>query len=143
MNLGIVGHEGAKFTTLQRMRVQELIASIIQAAPYPIVISGECPLGGIDIWAMEMALTMGVPYIGYPPAESNWERGFKPRNILIAEASEVVHNIVVRTLPDTYRGRRFEKCYHCHTSDHVKSGGCWTAKYAQSIGREAIWHVID
>lgn len=106
------------------------------------MISGCCPLGGIDEWAEGVAKFMGVPFIPYPPLENNWERGFKPRNIQIAEASDIVHNIVVAKLPASYRGRLWHECYHCHTGEHVKSGGCWTAKYAQRIGREARWHII-
>jgi hypothetical protein len=143
MNLGIVGHEEAKFTLQQRAAVTELITRLIREAPDPLVVSGECPLGGIDIWARELAYVLDVPFIPFPPATNDWEGGFKPRNIQIAEASDIVHCIVVRTLPDSYRGRRFASCYHCHTNDHVKSGGCWTAKYAERIGRQAQWHIID
>jgi hypothetical protein len=49
--------------------------------------------------------------------------------------------INVIALPDSYRGRRFDGCYHCLTRNppHIKSGGCWTAWRAKS--RE--WRLIS
>lgn len=30
---------------------------------------------------------------------------------------------------------RFHGCYHCEEPNHVKSGGCWTVKYAKKLGK--------
>jgi hypothetical protein len=31
----------------------------------------------------------------------------------------------------------------CRTNAHIKSGGCWTAKYAhREYGKPAVWHVL-
>lgn len=63
----------------------------------------------------------------YPPKTRDWLTGYKPRNLLIANKSDIVHCIVVKEYPSGYSGMRFDCCYHCGTNDHVKSGGCWTA----------------
>lgn len=149
MTAGIVGHEAAKFTPQTEARARALIRKIIGrrdvdgVLQFGRIASGECRLGGIDIWAHEEADAAGVPFVGFPPMTDDWETGFKPRNIQIAEASDVVYSIVVRTLPATYTGRRFPVCYHCRRDDHVKSGGCWTVKYALSIGRRGHVLVLD
>jgi hypothetical protein len=140
VTVGIVGHEAAKFTAETEARARTLIRRILARTAADRVVSGACRLGGIDIWAIQEAEAAGVPTQEFPPAVDEWDRGFKPRNIQIAEASTVVYSIVVATLPPTYTGRRFALCYHCGTADHVKSGGCWTVKYAKQIGRRG--HVI-
>ena len=28
------------------------------------------------------------------------------------------------------------------TTEHIKSGGCWTAKRTEKLGKKAYWHVI-
>lgn len=141
MNKGIVGHEAAKFTSTTELWAREIIRKILKH-PRSVCVSGECPLGGIDIWAKEEAEAMGRDYIGHPPAENNWEYGYKPRNLRIARDSDVVHVIVVRKYPRSYQGMRFDYCYHCDTNDHIKSGGCWTARQALKMGKRARWHVI-
>lgn len=135
MRIGIVGHEAQKFLPEAEAAARHLIDSLLQ--PGDLVISGGCHLGGIDAWAVEQAKRAGLPYVEHLPKELNWERGFKPRNILIAQASEMVVSIVVDRLPETYRGMRFDLCYYCGSKTHVKSGGCWTARYAASLGKPA------
>ena len=143
--LGIVGHEAAKFTPEGEAQARTIIDLLLTSnVLHPItVVSGHCPLGGIDIWAEEEAARLGVPRLIYPPRTNSWSSGYKPRNIQIAARSDIVHNIVVDRLPDTYRGMRFTSCYHCDTTTHVKSGGCWTAKHAQKLGKAAKWHIVN
>ena len=141
MNIGIVGHEAKKFTPKTEAMARELIRELLKA-PGSRLVSGHCHLGGIDIWAEEIAVELGVAKLIFPPVEYSWEKGYKPRNILIAEHADVLHNIVVAAYPEDYDGMRFDYCYHCKTNEHIKSGGCWTAKQAQKLGRPAYWHVI-
>lgn len=47
------------------------------------------------------------------------------------QRSGVVVCIVVTQFPEGYKGMRFPYCYHCKTNSHIKSGGCWTVKYAK------------
>jgi hypothetical protein len=140
MIIGIVGHEAAKFTRETQARARSEITCLLQAdimannAP-TVVVSGACHLGGIDIWAIEEAKVLGLQTIEYPPAVHRWEGGYRERNIQIAEAAELVVSVVVKTLPASYSGMRFSMCYHCGVTTHVKSGGCWTAKWARQHGK--------
>lgn len=147
--IGIVGHEGAKFTPAAEATARQIIVHALNRKD-AVLTSGHCHLGGIDIWAEEVARALGCfdeRYI-FAPQQLRWEpRGYKQRNILIAEACTSIHNIVVATLPPGYRGMRFTTCYHCarfaDVPPHVKSGGCWTARHALRLGKPAVWHVVD
>jgi len=135
MILGIVGSESAKFTPETEAIAKRLIRSYISIHEADTICSGECHLGGIDIWAKEAAQELNLKYIGYPPAKLVWNGGYKQRNIQIAKKSDVVICITLRQLPESYNGIRFDYCYHCRTDKHVKSGGCWTVKFAKSLGK--------
>jgi hypothetical protein len=142
MVLGIVGSEGAKFTPETEMAARELIISLIENEGPSLVVSGACHLGGIDVWAEEEAKALGVPFQAYPPAIHRWEGGYKQRNLRIAKASDKVVCITLRELPESYKGMTFGSCYHCKTSEHVKSGGCWTVKQAKLLGKDGEVLVI-
>jgi hypothetical protein len=139
--LGIVGNAEDKFTKIgQEYARIEILRLIVQTADLlgeVGVISGDCHLGGVDQWAREQALRIQIPFKDFPPKIRKWEGGYKQRNIQIAEESNEVYSIVADTYPPNYKGMRFKLCYHCGTNDHVKSGGCWTAKYARSLGKVA------
>lgn len=133
--LGIVGSEGKKFTPKTEENARYLIRRLIQAYEPDLVVSGACHLGGIDIWAIEEAKALGIDTREFPPEKRSWEY-YKKRNIQIAKASTKVVCITVAKLPRSYKGMRFPLCYHCQTTKHVKSGGCWTVKYAKASGKE-------
>lgn len=146
MVLGIVGSEAAKFTPVTEENARIEIRATIQRwcmGPLDMVVSGACHLGGIDLWAIEEAKNLGVDTREFPPKVRQWEGGYKQRNIEIAKISDLVVCITLRNYPDTYTGGRFGICYHCNSQDHVKSGGCWTAKYCRSLGKESQIIVID
>lgn len=130
MRVGIVGAEGAKFTPEGEAQARAIIRSLL-AAPDAVVVSGGCHLGGVDIWAEEEAVVLGRKAVVFRPKTLMWSTGYKPRNLLIAEHSEVVHCIAVDMLPREFGGMTFPLCYHCGRKDHVKSGGCWTMKRAK------------
>ncbi len=136
MKIGIVGSEAAKFTSDTQAKARETIRDIIADAE--LVISGHCHLGGIDIWAIEEAKKLVIPTIEYPPAKLQWSGGYKERNLQIARASDIVVCITVREFPPDYKGMRFNYCYHCKTDTHIKSGGCWTVKQAELMGKETF-----
>jgi hypothetical protein len=138
--VGIVGSEGKKFTPETERRARGLIRFLLAGADEAI--SGDCHLGGIDFWAKEEAQALGVPFVSFPPKTLSWEAGYKPRNIQIADRGTEVHCITVKELPPGYDGMRFPLCYHCGTKEHIKSGGCWTVKYAQRLGKPGKIHVI-
>jgi hypothetical protein len=131
MRIGIVGSEAAKFTPDTERQARAFIRALLE--PGVVVISGACHLGGVDSFAIEEAKAAGLEFREHKPRVLSWEDGYKPRNIRIAEDSDRVVCITVDRLPPTYTGMRFPLCYHCRTKDHVKSGGCWTVKYAQQV----------
>jgi hypothetical protein len=142
MIIGIVGSEGKKFTPETKQKAKILIREILSKPGVTGYSSGHCHLGGIDIWTEEIGQELGLtPYI-FPPKNQSWEGGYKARNIQIAKASDELHCITVKTLPATYKGMKFDFCYHCNTNDHVKSGGCWTMKYAINLKKPGFLHVI-
>lgn len=141
MIIGIVGSEAAKFTEATENCAKALIVELLTRPGVTGYSSGHCHLGGIDIWTEEIGDALELTSLIYPPKSRYWE-WYKVRNIQIAKASTEVHCITLRELPSSYHGMKFKLCYHCGTDSHVKSGGCWTAKYAQRIGKPAYWHVI-
>lgn len=144
MNIGIVGHEEAKFDDVTEESAKDLIRFILWGHnEKPTVVSGGCHLGGVDIWAEKTADRVGLPKKIHLPKNQRWETGYKPRNLLIAQDSDIVHVILVKEYPLEYVGMRFPLCYHCGTTDHIKSGGCWTARQAMLMGKPAVWHVIS
>jgi hypothetical protein len=143
MRLGIVGSEGAKFSDQARARCQEEIEFLLWANQATGVVSGGCHLGGVDLWAAEIGLRMGLEVQEFLPKERNWE-GYKARNILIAENSDEVICLTVSSLPPGFREGGWERyCYHCGTDEHIKSGGCWTTKHARKLGKPGRTIVIN
>lgn len=134
MILGIVGHEEKKFTKRGRKAALAVIEALVKNPQVTEVVSGKCHLGGIDVWAIEIAKKLGKKTTEYPAKVRNWE-GFKKRNLQIVDRSDMVYCIVVDNLPDSYSGMTFKLCYHCGKKDHQKSGGCWTMKQAIKKGK--------
>lgn len=151
MKLGIVGSEWSKFTLFGEARAKDAIRRIIREHEPTHVVSGHCHLGGIDIWAEDIADELGVAKEIYPPADLTWSGGFKPRNLQIAHNSDTLYCITVDALPSDYTGMVFEGCYHCKKSiglgacgrPHIKSGGCWTVIQGIKKGKEGRWIVIS
>ena len=151
MIVGIVGSEAAKFTEqgecLARAYIRNLLCGQgddcgIELINITEVVSGECHLGGIDIWARQTAHEMSIPFTGFAPKVRNWSQGYMPRNLQIAERSDVVVCITVDQLPQAFTGMRFDYCYHCKTKEHVKSGGCWTRLQAEKMGKIGWTYVV-
>lgn len=135
--VGIVGHAADKFIPQTKELAFQIIHDLL-LPPNVVLVSGHCHLGGIDIWAESIARSLKRDMIIYPPKDRSWSTGYKPRNLLIANRSDIVHCIVAKEYPPNYSGMRFNRCYHCGTSDHVKSGGCWTALKC----RRRVWHKV-
>jgi hypothetical protein len=143
MIVGIVGSEEAKFTPLGAGRAKAIIRMLLTAPGVEQIVSGGCHLGGIDIWAAQMGMELELTVTEYIPQDLSWSTGYRPRNLLIAQRSDIVHCITVKSLPAEYTGMRFEYCYHCGTKEHVKSGGCWTMKQAVQLGKKGQLHVVE
>lgn len=141
MRIGIVGSEAAKFTPATEAEARTVIRQLLDEGD--VVVSGACHLGGIDIWAREEGQKLGLEVKEYPPEYHSWDSGYKPRNIKIARDSEMVVCITVRELPGEYVGMKFDYCYHCgRAARHIKSGGCWTVKFAKREGKAGYVVVI-
>jgi hypothetical protein len=143
MVVGIVGSEAAKFTPAGKERAIDRIWHILVRPGVTGVVSGACHLGGIDVWAAAQGKTLGIEVIEFPPKAHSWSNGYKPRNIQIAKTCDELWCITVKKLPDEYNGMIFPGCYHCGTTDHVKSGGCWTMRYAKKLGKQTKLVVIE
>jgi hypothetical protein len=142
MIVGIVGSEASKFTRETEQQARRIIRELLTQEGTTAFCSGHCHLGGIDIWTEEIGTELGlVPYV-YVPKILSWEGGFKQRNIDIAYMSDEVHCITIKEYPTSYQGMKFNRCYHCNSSDHIKSGGCWTMKYAAKLGKKTALHII-
>ena len=120
-----------------------------------ILVSGHCPRGGVDIWAEEVADELGIKKEIYPAPANQWDdkieithhnfdnasltevrqtlKGFKSRNIQIAEASDVLYCLSPKAN---------SVCIHCKTTGHLKNGGCWTLRYAEKLGKKVVRLVI-
>ena len=143
MTIGIVGSEATKFSHVGIARARDVIKSLLLDTKPDMVISGACHLGGIDIWAIDEASKLGIKTLEFPPLNLHWGSGYKARNISIANNSDFLVCITVDKYPKDYMGMRFKKCYHCNTGEHVKSGGCWTMKKAESLGKRTMLIVLD
>lgn len=136
MILGVVGAEEAKFTKKTRQYVIDYLVRLYPKLPdLSTVVSGDCHLGGVDRWAIDEARKLGFECIEHTPKCLSWTNGYKPRNIRIAEDSDEVICITVKEFPSNYSGSVYRYCYHCLTDSHIKSGGCWTTKYARGLGK--------
>jgi hypothetical protein len=136
--IGIVGSGEDKFTTVGKTKAKEIIRELL-SDPDSIAVSGHSPMGGVDMWVEEISRELGKEPIIFPSKKNQWSGGYKDRNLQIAEESDEVHVIVTNSYPLDYKGRRFNLCYHCNKTDHIKSGGCWTANQS----KKGIWHIID
>lgn len=142
MKVGIVGGEAAKWTPDRVPEIKALIRTLL--SPGDVLVSGGCHLGGVDIWAEDVAAELGLATSIHKPTRLAWiggegHIGYRERNIRIATESDILHNIVALNYPQGFTGMRFVCCYHCGATSHIKSGGCWTAKHVQHLGKPAVW----
>lgn len=114
--VAIVGSEEKKWTPEQKKRAVELIREILSAYGNPVLVSGGCHRGGVDIWAEEAADDLGIKKIIFPATKHRWSGagGYRERNIKIAETCDVLYDIEPK-------GKR--------------SGGTWTLEYAEKLGK--------
>lgn len=141
LKIGIVGHEETKFTPSGKAMACEAI-TLLLSNPNTMLVSGGCHLGGVDIWAETIANVLGKEKHIFLPVSRQWSPGYKERNIQIAKDCDHLICIAVARLADSYQGMEFDLCYHCKKTDHVKGGGCWTMKYAKSLGKHTQLLII-
>ena len=143
--IAIVGHAQEKFNTVTERATRLIIRKILSEAINPVLVSGHSPMGGVDIYAEEIATELSIPMEIYKPRNNTWEGGFKDRNIEIANACDEIHVIVVKDYLTNFAGLRHEACYHCKCArpEHIKSGGCWTGNRALKQGKRTTWWVVE
>jgi hypothetical protein len=126
-----------------------------------ILISGHCPKGGVDIWAEEMADEFGIHKEIYPAETNQWRdkkvllfgggiikyKGYRSRNIQIAEACGILYDIETKGSCEHCGGRGFttnygRRCRFCYGTG-VYSGGTFTYRKALEFGKEAHQIIID
>lgn len=148
IKIGIIGHGANKFTKSAEEKAKLFIKTIFTYPNYKgklTLVSGHSPVGGIDIWAEEIANELGIPTDIKTPKQHIWnsEYGYRQRNLDIAKSSDVIAIILVNKLPPNYKGMTFSKCYHCNSNTHIKSGACWTGKQALKLGKKVHWYIIE
>lgn len=135
MILAIVGADGKEFTPASEARARKIIRELFKAEKPRIVISGACPYGGIDVWAIQEARKMGLQYYEFAPVFKGWA-AYKKRNIEIAKNAHKVVCITLNARKWRPLQRRLPppRCSHCQ-QQHLQNGGCWTVNYAKSLGK--------
>jgi hypothetical protein len=168
MKVAIVGPQEDKWLPEQKVRVKQAITTILYQYQFEkelIMVSGGCPLGGVDIWAEEVAKERGVNTDIFKPDINQWEdkieyenfpmydgkavdyevifKGFKSRNIAIAKNCDVLYCIVPKVLSVTTDKSTHKYCKHCNSFNHPNNGGCWTMKFAKKIGKETHLVIVE
>ena len=157
--VAIVGPEESKWTPELKVKAIKEIELILEHYNYPVLISGHCPKGGVDIWSEIIASEIGIKKEIFPPEIEQWNdkksfcevcdgyvtyKGYKSRNIQITKACDVLYCITPWCCLGTIvEDDKWAYCKHCETTGHVSSGGCWTMKYAKKLGKETHLIVIQ
>jgi len=118
MKIAIVGT--SKLTHDEEKKAALAIENIvIQKSPREII-TGDAD--GID--ALARSLTQ-FDLTVIKATDNKWEgkRGYKARNIMIAEMADYIYSISTKKIKD-------KRCYHCDTPNHERTGGCWTKRFA-------------
>jgi hypothetical protein len=148
MNIGIIGHGEDKFTLETKAKAITEIKNIFNSYKNITLVSGHSPVGGIDIWAEEIAKELGLKTIIHTPEVNCWNPvgkiGYKKRNLNIARDSNIVYIILVKEYPKDYKEQKFLNCYHCNDNNikHIKSGACWTGLQAKKLNKRVVWIII-
>lgn len=102
-------------------KAQAVIERVLDELKPEEVVSGGAV--GIDTMAANEAKKRGIKVTEFLPAVRNWEKGFKPRNLKIAQHCTALVRIVTPT----------SKTY----------GSGWTRDRAKEIGKETWEYLVD
>lgn len=144
MKIAIVGASESKWTKKQKEKAKfeirkilitnwhtkKFIHGVLLPERKPILVSGHCPKGGVDIWAEDIANELGIQTEIYSPEVNQWndkdfyldfsagemvkKKGYRSRNIDIARACDILFDIEPK-------GKR--------------SGGTWTMEYTKRLSK--------
>lgn len=84
---------------------------------------------GVDTQAEDVAKQLSIECKIFKPAEHNWD-GYKIRNLKIAQECDILYCLPTKL--------KIEPCYHCNTTDHERSGACWTLKQAKILRKKTF-----
>jgi hypothetical protein len=130
--------------------------------------------GGVDTWVEIQADRIHIDKQIFPAPAMQWNdknvtryctcgdfrcddlyvnklRGYRSRNIQIAETAQVVLCYVPKVDTskfDTSKGvgehnAKSHYCFHCREWGHPTNGGCWTMQYAKKLGKETHLVIIE
>ena len=185
MKIGIVGADETKWSDTAKPKL--VIHSIIDHARCnhlmkengdigdtfsgdAVIVSGHCPKGGVDIWAEEQAIRLGIsmeikhPICTHPDSKRYareifhdhlveiqmenkhyWLYHYRPRNIQIVQAVDVLYTISPKCICDEGFIPAVGEdilCEKCKGTDRVYNGGEWTGNYAKELGKNVIFITI-
>ncbi len=132
MKIAIVG--SSHLSETEEMDARKICGYVLNKAledrdNIPILVSGGAK--GVDSIAEDIANQLKIKTIIHKPLENNWENGYKPRNMQIAQECNVLY-----CLPT---GIKTTPCYHCGDvafCPHEVTGGCWTMKEAKKLKKD-------
>ena len=107
------------------------IVNILREEKPSLIISGGA--SGVDSHAESIAKLIGIKTQIFHPDMNEWKY-YKERNILIANACDMLYNLVIAD-QESY-------CYHHAIGGHIKSGACWTQIFAKSLGKPTKMIII-
>ncbi len=167
--IAIVGAERKYWTMgLKRWEVEKRplvvkeIIRILKSYEDPVLISGGCPYGGVDIWAEIIADALGIEKKIYKPDIHQWSNARMRCNDCVAKlvqdksksdgwykcitCKRVVHKSSL-TVKKGYMARNIEIATDCDIlycidpSTHT-SGGRWTMRKAEELEKEVHLVII-
>jgi hypothetical protein len=141
VKIGIVGADKNKFSWTTELFARCVCKAILVSTKATEVVSGACPKGGVDIWAVDEGRGLGLKVTEFPPANPSWYKGYRARNLRIAHYADEVYCVTVEEMPIDKNAKIFG-CIHCSSKSHVQSGGCWTTRRAKMLGKKTGVYII-
>ncbi len=134
MKIAIVGssHLSGEEETDTRKYCKLILDSVIKECGTSDITFISGGASGVDMIAETTSKELGLKTIIHKPLENNWENGYKPRNMIIAQECDTLYCLPTKV--------KLTPCYHCDEKTHEVTGGCWTAKHAKSLKKEV--HIV-
>lgn len=131
MKVAIVGT--STLTEHERKMAIDIIVHELLREPGVGIITGDA--NGVDE-AVRNTRSPDASLTVVKALDKHWEgkHGYKSRNTKIVEECDELICITTRT--------RTQKCYHCNL-DHQRTGGCWTANLAGSLGKHTRTYIVN
>lgn len=138
--IGFVGSEQRYWTLKQERKARKFIRDLLLfyiqrfklgiELAMPIVCSGRCKEGGVDIWAEEIADELGLKKKIFPAKGTGW-KFYRRRNLKIIKASSRIFDIEPQ-VPEVSRKAEYDETSR---KWFRHSGGTWTVNEARKKGK--------